>query len=130
MKKHNNNIWGIFTVIPLGFSLLSALLQSLWMSVGSVILVFVLVGILPFCHKRENLWLFVMIAIVSVPINCFLFKAYKLWQYLLPAKSISGWIYYLSLAECVLVLSSLEEILTGMIGRIFWPRQIYNGLIN
>ena len=125
MKKHNNNsVLGIITVIPLGFSLISAHICSLWLAAATIILVFILVGVLPFCHRRENLWLFVMTAIVSVPINWFLLREYELWMFLSPAKNTSGWVYYMSLAEYVLVLSSFEEILSGMIGRIIWPKQI------
>lgn len=124
MKKHNKSVLGIFTVIPLGYSLISAHIRSLWLAAATIILVFILVGVLPFCHRRENLWLFVMTAIVSVPINWFLLREYELWMLFSPAKNTSGWVYYMSLAEYVLVLSSFEEILSGMIGRIIWPKQI------
>ena len=124
MKKHDNSVLGIFTIIPLGFSLMSAYIHSLWLATATIILVFVFVGAMPFCHRRESLWLFVMTAIVSVPINWFLLRKYELWLYFSPAINTNGWIYYMSLMEFILILSSFEEIFFGMIGRILWPKQI------
>lgn len=121
--RNLHSMLGVFMVLPICLSFVSANIQSVWLAVVAMVLIFILVSVLPFCHKRENLWLFIMVALTSGPINWFLIKKYKLWLYLFPTQNTTGLIFYLSMIQYVLILSSIEEILAGMLGRIIFPRQ-------
>lgn len=59
----------------------------------------------------------------SIPINLFILGKYDLWIYLTASGEKHGIVYYMSLIEYTLLLSSIEEIIGGLIARLIWKRQ-------
>ncbi|MGN1140158.1 MAG: hypothetical protein ACI4TF_03055 [Oliverpabstia sp.] len=121
MKKNNKGRGFIFT--PFLMALGSAYFKSIWLVPATIILMFILVAVLPFCHKRENLWLFVLCAVCAIPINIFLLTEYPQWRYLLYSDSERGITYYMALIEMLLIATGVEEVLVSLVGRKIWKRQ-------
>ena len=73
--------------------------------------------------KGESLWVFLLIGAASIPINLFILGKYDLWIYLTASGEERGIVYYMSLLQYTLLLSSIEEIIGGLIARLIWKRQ-------
>lgn len=114
---------GALAFAPVGLSLVAAHIQSLWLAAATVILIFIFVAVMPYCRKRENLWVFLLVAAASIPINLFILGKYDLWIYLTASGEKHGIVYYMSLIEYTLLLSSIEEVIAGLIARLIWKRQ-------
>ncbi len=114
---------GALAFAPVGLSLVAAHIQSLWLAAATVILIFIFVAVTPYCRKRESLWVFLLIGAASIPINLFILGKYDLWIYLTASGEKHGIVYYMSLIEYTLLLSSIEEIIGGLIARLIWKRQ-------
>lgn len=114
---------GALAFAPVGLSLLAARVQSLWLAAATGFLIFIFVAVVPYCRKRESLWVFLLIGAASIPINLFILGKYDLWIYLTASGEKHGIVYYMSLIEYTLLLSSIEEIIGGLIARLIWKRQ-------
>lgn len=114
---------GALAFAPVGLSLLAAHAQSLWLAAATVFLIFIFVAVAPYCRKRESLWVFLLIGVASIPINLFILGKYDLWIYLTASGGKHGMVYYMSLIEYTLLLSSIEEIIGELIARLIWKRQ-------
>lgn len=113
---------GLFVWSPFLLAVTSAHYKSIWLVFATVILMFIMVAMLPFTHKRENLWLFILCAICSIPINLFLLNEYPVWkEYLFSGKS--GLLNTLSLIEMTLICTGVEEVIVALVGRKIWKRQ-------
>ncbi len=87
------------------------------------VLMFVLVAVLPFAHKHENLWLFLMCATSSIPINLFLLTECNEWKYYLCINADKKFLSFFVMVEGLLILTGVEEVVIGFIGRMIWRRQ-------
>lgn len=114
---------GALAFAPVVLSLLAAHVQSLWLAAATGFLIFIFVAVVPYCRKRESLWVFLLIGAASIPINLFILGKYDLWIYLTASVEKHGIVYYMSLIEYTLLLSSIEEIIGGLIARLIWKRQ-------
>ncbi len=114
---------GALAFAHVGLSLLAAHVQSLWLAAATGFLIFIFVAVVPYCRKRESLWVFLLIGAASIPINLFILGKYDLWIYLTASGEKHGIVYYMSLIEYTLLLSSIEEIIGGLIARLIWKRQ-------
>lgn len=119
MKK-KSRISG-FVILPMLLSIVSAYYEVLWLIPVVVILMFVLVGTIPFCRKNENLWMFVLTGFCSIPVNWFLLTKFNMWMYLY---SDSGKIITtLVIIQYIIALTGLEEVVLGLFTRILWKKQ-------
>ena len=73
------------------------------------------VKVTPFCRKRENLYMFFLVAICSVPLNISL-----IFRYIRIGRLLWG---LLSRSLAYLLLLSIEEIVMGYITRRLWTCQ-------
>lgn len=121
MKKKDRENFLVY--IPIVSALVSAFLKSIWLIPVTAVLIFGIVAILPFCHKRESLWLFVLCTLSLTPMNFFILHEYPVWEYFLYCGSDKGVIYYLALFEVTLIATSLENVVVGVFGRGLWRRQ-------
>lgn len=110
--------------LPIGLALITAYLESLWMALATILLIFIIVSVVPICNKRESLFIFVIFAFVSMPINYFILNKYDFWlNFTLACDGSRGMIYHLYLLEYILILSSIEEIVITVVGSIVWREQ-------
>ena len=84
---------------------------------------FVLVGTLPFCRKHENLWMFVLTAFCSIPVNWFLLTNFEIWKNVLYSGGESCILTKIVIVEYMMVLTGVEEIILGLLTRMLWRKQ-------
>lgn len=120
MKKTDGLV--SFTLLPIFLSVAAAYYKSMWLVPVVVIVMFVLVGVLPFTYGHENLWIFVLTALCSLPINWMLVKKYDFWMiyFFESTRDVS---YRLMFLEMVLIPVGLEEIAAGLLARFIWRKQ-------
>ena len=107
------------TVVPTMFLVVSYFKHSPVWIIGTVFSLFLLVTLLPFCHKRENLWMFIFVAVFGLPINIYLSKTYT--PLVFGDDSKIALLFYSALV--FFVLFSVEEIVFAAITRIIWRKQ-------
>ena len=73
------------------------------------------VKVMPFCRRRENLWMFFLVAVCSIPMNTSLMIRYIQPYRLVLRLLLRSFLY--------LLLLSVEEIVMGYITRSLWVRQ-------
>lgn len=94
---------------------------SLMWLIISVVLLFAIVKVLPMCSGYESLWLFVLTAIGSVPINARLaVETLEMGLFYSGIPVIGAVITVVEVYLCVL---AVEEIVIGVLGRILWKKQ-------
>ena len=121
MRKRNR-LSGL-TVLPIVISIASAHYKMLWLIPVAVISMFVLVGTLPFCRKRENLWMFVLTAFCSIPVNWFLLTNFEIWKNVLYSGGENRILTKIVIVEYMMVLTGVEEIILGLLTRMLWRKQ-------
>ena len=121
MRKRNR-LSGL-TVLPIVISIASAHYKMLWLIPVAVLSMFVLVGTLPFCRKRENLWMFVLTAFCSIPVNWFLLTNFEIWKNVLYSGGESRILTKIVIVEYMMVLTVVEEIILGLLTRMLWRKQ-------
>lgn len=121
MRKRNR-LSGL-TVLPIVISIASAHYKMLWLIPMAVLSMFVLVGTLPFCRKHENLWMFVLTAFCSIPVNWFLLTNFEIWKNVLYSGGESCILTKIVIVEYMMVLTGVEEIILGLLTRMLWRKQ-------
>ena len=121
MRKRNR-LSGL-TVLPIVISIASAHYKMLWLIPVAVLSMFVLVGTLPFCRKRENLWMFVLTAFCSIPVNWFLLTNFEIWKNVLYSGGESCILTKIVIVEYMMVLTGVEEIILGLLTCMVWRKQ-------
>lgn len=109
----------MFGLVPLAVSASGAALHSVLLMAISVPLLFGMVHVLPFCRKRENLYMFTFCALTMIPINILMIQAVS--PFLFSDESalrVTMWSVIL-----FFVFLSVEEIILGVLTRLIWPRQ-------
>lgn len=95
--------------------------MSLHWFILSIMSVLFIVAVVPWCRQHENMWLFVLTAIASVPINI------TLTRYTIDIGIFETGFPFLgkliTSLEIFLLLLGIEEIIVGVLGRMIWKRQ-------
>ena len=112
----------LFIWSPFLLAVIAAYYKSVWLVVVTVITMFIMVAVLSFTHKRENLWLFILCGICSIPINIFLVNEFLPWKKYI-FHSYHGLSNILLMVGLTLICTSIEEILVAFVGRIIWKKQ-------
>ena len=120
-----NNKCGLLTLLPLLVAMTAVYFQLplLILIPVTVILIFLLVGILPFTHRQENLWLFLICAVSFIPIHLLGLNIYTGWKEFLCADPDIRILSIASTVEALLILTSVEEVVISFLGRLIWRRQ-------
>lgn len=106
--------------LPVGLAV-KFLVDHSWISLlFAVISLFVIIGTVPLFKRRENLYMFIFVAIAGLPINIFL-SYWLVTEGFIGAGFIIGDIIWGMLLWCMLF--SVEEIVFGVITRMIWKRQ-------
>ena len=117
--KHKTEL---FIWSPFLLAVIAAYYKSVWLVAVTVITMFIMVAVLSFTHKRENLWLFILCGICSIPINIFLVNEFLPWKKYI-FHSYHGLSNILLMVGLTLICTSIEEILVALVGRIIWKKQ-------
>ena len=78
------------------------------------------IAVMPVYRRRESLWIFVITAAASIPVNIRLSILLDKWDILDMGIPFSEYIVALFLC---MMLFSVEEIILGVAGRLIWRRQ-------
>ena len=108
-----------FAVVPLLIALLGACIPSVPVMLLVFPVLFAMVRFLPFCRRRENLWMFVYAAVAVVPVNVYVICRAGLYELFDESRFKCGlWSVLL-----FILLLGIEEIILGVITRLLWKRQ-------
>lgn len=124
MKNLLNNRWFqlTFVAVPLIISILYYFTDKGFVLPAVVISLFLLVGLLPLCKKRENLWMFVFSTVSLLPVNIRVSISVSQWMedelYM-----DSPFLKVIIILIAFHVLFCLEQIILGVITRFIWKRQ-------
>ena len=117
MKGKKYIVWTRPTAICLvtAMPIAAAIRQTIFVYVLMAASLFFFVKVIPFCRRRENLWMFFLVAICSIPPNVCLISSHiqiyrKIWCLLFRSTAY-------------LFLLSVEEIIMAFITRRLWKRQ-------
>jgi len=114
----NKGIWTLG--IPAVLSVMTVVKHSVILFALLVVIHFIILRIVPAFKGRENLWMFIFVAISSIPLNIYILTLVNEWELLF------GTIFVLGILRCILyyaILFSVEEIIMGVITRLIWRRQ-------
>jgi len=112
---------GVLTLaIPAVLSLITVLKHSVVLLVLLIISHFIIIKFVPVFKGKENVWMFVFVAISSIPINFYIMLLLNKWDLLFTS------FFALGVLRCILyylVLFSMEEIIMGITTRVIWRKQ-------
>lgn len=112
---------GVLTLaIPAVLSLITVLKHSVVLLVLLIISHFIIIKFVPLFKGKENVWMFVFVAISSIPINFYIMLLLNEWDLLFTS------FFALGVLRCILyylVLFSMEEIIMGITTRVIWRKQ-------
>lgn len=121
MKKVNRAKLYLGVSNMLMISGIAARTMSLFWLLALIVSVLFIVAVIPWCRQHENMWLFVLTAIGSVPINI------TLTRYIIDMDIFETGFPVLGVLvtslEVYLLLLGIEEIIIGVLGRMIWKRQ-------
>ncbi len=102
---------------PLMLGIIAVYNHIMALSITSICLMFILLR-LPICRNRENLWMFFLATITTIPFNLFLVNIVVdfLYSHSLILSIFKGACIYL-------VLLSIEQLAFGIITRFFYRQQ-------
>lgn len=108
-------------LFPILIMWVSWYMKLYWLIMVSIIATYVIIGINKCCKSHESVWLFFIVALISVPIN-FEFSYYSCAI----VSSFYGNSIILKILYFILIYDicfSIEEIFFGIIGRGIWREQ-------
>ena len=110
----------MFLVVPVALSCLFTFERSFLILAAFVLSHFVILRLVPAFKRRENLWMFLMVTLSSVPINIYILKTMYLEKIFLNETFLMtllrGIIVYL-------ICFSVEQVVMGLITRVIWRDQ-------
>ena len=106
--------------IPLAFTVLAVIKHSVVLFIVSIPVHFLALKIIPAFKRCENIGMFVMVAVSSIPINVHIIKMLNEMKLILSSGLILNIVKGIL---CYLVLLSLEEIIMGILTRWIWKKQ-------
>lgn len=121
MKKVNRAKLYLGVSNMLMISGIAARTMSLFWLVVLIVSLLFIVAVIPWCRQHENMWLFVLTAIGSVPINITLTRYVIDMGILETGFPVLG--VLVTSLEIYLILLGIEEIIIGVLGRMIWKRQ-------
>lgn len=120
VNKKASAVQLVTALIPVGIAiyyLFSGNWRLLPVTVAAIIAV---IAVMPVYRRRESLWIFVITAAASIPVNIRLSILLDKWDILDMGIPFSEYIVALFLC---MMLFSVEEIILGVAGRLIWRRQ-------
>lgn len=118
MVHMSKGIWALG--IPVVFSLMTVLKHSVLLLAVLIISHFIILRFVPVFNGHENLWMFIFVAVSTIPLN-----AYAL-IFLNELGFLFDLTYILKALLCVIYYAALfciEEIIMGVITRVIWRKQ-------
>lgn len=107
-------------IIPMILSVLMIITNKIIFLPFVVISLFLIVGVCPLFKKRENLWMFILVAIAGLPGN--IYFSYKIvFEGIFTFENI--FLDIITFVVMIFIFFSVEEIVFAVITRLIWKRQ-------
>lgn len=90
-------------------------------SVIGIVIMFVLISKLSVCQGYQNLWLFVLVVLVTIPVNIHWVKCMLILCEVVFELGLLARVCIAPIAYCCIL--GVEEILLGIVGRLVWRFQ-------
>ncbi|MCM1392366.1 MAG: hypothetical protein NC185_06300 [Ruminococcus sp.] len=107
-------------IIPLSLSIAFVLRKSIVLLIVMIASMFLVIAVMPICRKMENMWMFLLVAMVGIPINIFVIY-YIILSDFLGIDFFIGKLLWSTLLYCIFF--SIEQIIFGVLARIIWKKQ-------
>lgn len=114
------------SLLPISLSIVGAIKHSPIIILLVPIALLISVALTPWARKRENIWMFLLVAVAGVPVNIIVIR----WFLGLPF--FESHIFVLTVFRSVvlyLMILSIEELILGVVTRMIWKHQ-YNILFS
>lgn len=108
------------SLLPISLSIVGAIRHSPILIVLVPIALLITVALTPWARKRENIWMFLLVAVSGVPVNIIVIR------WLLGLSFFETHFFVLAFFRSValyLMLLSMEELILGVVTRMFWKNQ-------
>ena len=109
----------VCAVVVLGFTLFSVFRGSVLWLLAAVALIYILAARLPFCRKRECLWVFVLAVPALVPVNLRIFFEF---HYVLIA-DYPFWLCVMAAIQDITAMLGIETIVLCILAKVIWKDQ-------
>ena len=118
-KSERIDLSAVFFVLPVLLTVLYCITENYIAIALAVISLFVLLAVLPVCHRRENLWAFVVSSLSGMPFNI---KLIFIMNDLISLHDfqIAKFIY---IALYFFIIYSAEQVILAAIVRLIWRKQ-------
>jgi len=111
---------GVWTIgLPVVLSIVSVIKNSVILYILFILAHFLVIKITPAFRHRESIWMFVIVAVSSIPVNVMLL------EFLRDVGILYGGFVNLFMKNLLgyVLLLSVEEVVMGTITRLIWKRQ-------
>lgn len=119
-------VWKCMLVLPFLLSILSVYMESFYVSAAAILLIYILVDVIPFCHKKENVWLFLMSFYTMPAINILIlqtiFRKISFINFVV-LEIGSRALYNVIVINVNFLMLSMELLIISLIGRLIWRKQ-------
>lgn len=108
------------SLLPISLSIVGAIRHSPILIVLMPIALLISVALTPWARKRENIWMFLLVAVSGVPVNIIVIR------WLLGLSFFETHFFVLAFFRSVvlyLMLLSMEELILGVVIRMIWKNQ-------
>lgn len=108
------------SLLPISLSIVGAIKHSPILIVLMPIALLISVALTPWARKRENIWMFLLVAVSGVPVNIIVVR------WLLGLSFFETHFFVLAFFRSValyLMLLSMEELILGVVTRMIWKNQ-------
>lgn len=118
-RRHDRLWFYVMLLFFLAMGTGAAWKQSLWMLLGAELLAFLLTALLPFCRRRECLWVSVLTVMVWSAWDVRLASLYSVMFW----ARYPGWMRSFIGIESLVILLCAEVLGAGLVARALWKRQ-------
>ena len=108
------------SLLPISLSIVGAIRHSTILIVLMPIALLISVALTPWARKRENIWMFLLVAVSGAPVNIIVIR------WLLGLSFFETHFFVLAFSRSValyLMLLSMEELILGVVTRMIWKNQ-------
>lgn len=108
------------SLLPISMSIVGAIKHSTVPIILLPVTLLIAVALTPWAKKRENTWMFLLVAVSGIPVNVVLIR----WLFELPI--FESHFFLLTLFRGValyIMLLSAEELILGVVTRMIWKNQ-------
>ena len=120
VKSKNKFVHLSLGLIPLIMSIIFVANKSIILLIATIISMFFVIGISPICKYRESIWMFLLVAVISISINLPIIL-YLVFDGLFSNDWLLSQLLWCGFLHCIFF--SVEEIIFGVATRFIWKKQ-------